>query len=190
MSFKILSNSGEPRLLSAMKSTDAAFLGEDIDFVDSDGHRYSAYFDTTNVIFNDGSADRVGRWLQGSVATVIQKTRRLAVGFRFTFMDHGSGPQRLHALWSFDGSVQEAIAGWKLAGFSLSIPDRAWNRNHPESVHLRTRGAICTGADSSHVTIPVTQTGGNTTGEIHVGEFNPLTGFGVGFLLHHLERWM
>ena len=191
MSFEIFANSDEPRLLSTMQSTaDATLSGGDGDFVDSDGRRYSAYFDGINVIFNDGATDRIGHWLQGSAATVIQKTRLLPDAFRFTFMDHGSRPQRLHALWSLDGSVQEAIVSWKMAGFSVSIPDRTWNRNHPASIHLRTRGARCTGADSSHVTIPVTQTGSNTTGEIHVGEFNPLTGFGVGFLLHHLEGWM
>ena len=191
MSFEILSNAGEPRLLRAMDSiADTVLLGDHSDFVDCDGHRYVAFFDGSNVIFNDGSGDRVGRWLLGSVATVIQKTRRLPGGFCFTFMDHGCGPQRLHALWTLHGSVQEAIASWKMAGFSVSIPDRTWNRNHPASIHLRTRGARCTGADSSHVTIPAIQTGSNTTGTIHVGEFNPLTGFGVGFLLHHLEGWM
>ena len=195
MSFEILSNSGERRLLrckdSLVRSTpsnaDADLIA---DFIDDDGGSYSAFFDGNRVIFNDGSADFVGRWLQGSAATVVHKTRRLREGFRFTFMDHGPRPQRLHALWNFVGPVQEAIAAWKLAGFSVSIPDRAWNRNHPASVHLRTPGAFVTGTDSSHVTIPVAQTGSDTTGEIHVGEFNPLTGFGIGFLLHHLENWM
>jgi hypothetical protein len=86
--------------------------------------------------------------------------------------------------------LSQAIAAWKQAGFTVSIPDRAWNRNHPASVHLRSQGARLTGADSSHVTIAIDQTGDTTRGEIHVGEFNPLTGFGVGFVLHHLERWM
>jgi hypothetical protein len=105
-------------------------------------------------------------------------------------MDHGPHPQRLHALWNFQGSVQQAIAAWKQAGFAVSIPDRSWNRNHPASVHLRNRGAALTGADSSHVTIPLIQEGDKTTGAIHVGDFNPLVGFGIGFVLHHLERWM
>jgi hypothetical protein len=191
MSFEILSNSGASRLLSAVDSfVHSTSSGTDESFVDDDGHHYSAFFDGSNVIFSDGSAEFIGRWRQGSAATVIRNTRRLPGGFHFTFMDHGPRPQRLHALWSFDGSVPQAIAAWKQAGFSVSIPDRAWNRNHPASVHLRNRGAFLTGADSSHATIPLAQAGGETTGEIHVGEFNPLTGFGIGFVLHHLEIWM
>lgn len=191
MSFEILSNSGERRLLSAAESL--AYLtplGTNEFFADDDGHRYSAFFDSGNVVFNNGSADFIGRWLQGSAATVIRNTRRLPGGFHFTFMDHGPHPQRLHAVWRFDGSVPQAIAAWKMAGFSVSITDRTWNRNHPASIHLRNRGALLTGADSAHVTVPVAQSGSETTGEIHVGEFNPLTGFGIGFVLHHLERWM
>ncbi len=191
MSFEIASNSGQRRLLrpqdlpvhSTPSYVDAVFL-------DDDGHRYSAFFDGTHMIFNDGSVDVIGRWLQGSDATVIRQTRRLCQGFQFTFFDHGPRPQRLHALWSFQGDLQQAITAWKQAGFSVSIPDRAWNRNHPASVHLRNRGTRFTGADSSHVTIPVGQDDSETRGEIHVGEFNPLTGFGIGFVLHHLERWM
>jgi hypothetical protein len=191
MSFEIVSNSGQRRLLrpqhSLVRSTPS---NADAAFIDDEGHRYSAFFDGSHVLFSDSSVDFIGRWLQGSAATVICQTQRLCEGFQFTFMDHGPRPQRLHALWSFQGPVQQAITGWKQAGFSVSIPDRAWNRNHPASVHLRTGGAFCTGADSSHVTIPLVQTGGETIGEIHVGEFNPFTGFGIGFLLHHLERWM
>lgn len=190
MSFEIVSNSGQrlplrPQDLpvqSAPPSMDAIFR-------DENGHRYSAVFDGSHVIFNDGSADFIGRWVQGSAATVIRQTRRLHEGFQFTFFDHGPPPQRLHALWTFQGTVPQAISAWKQAGFSVSIPDRAWNRNHPASIHLRNKGARFTGADSSHVTIPLDQTGSETRGEIHVGEFNPLTGFGIGFVLHHLERW-
>lgn len=116
------------------------------------------------MFFNDGSADFIGRWLQDSAATVICQTQRLCEGFQFTFLDHGPRPQRLHALWSFQGPVPQAIEAWKQAGFSVSIPDRAWNRNHPASVHLRNRGARFTGADSSHVTIPVDQDGNETRG--------------------------
>jgi hypothetical protein len=194
MSFEILSNSGERRLLSAMDSSaHSTSVGTDESFMDDDGRRYEAFFDGSHVVFNDGSAEFIGRWRLGSAATVIRNTRRLPGGFRFTFMDHGPRPQRLHALWSFNGAVPQAIAAWKLAGFSVSIPDRAWNRNHPASVHLRNRGAFLTGADSSHATIPLfqlAQVGSETTGEIHVGEFNPLTGFGIGFILHRLEAWM
>ena len=191
MSFEILSISGEPRLLSAVNfpahptPSDADQYAQS--FVDDQGHRYSAFFDGRNVIFNDGAADFIGRWLLGTSATVIQRTGRLPDVFTFTFMDHGPGPQRLHAVWTFPGSVEEAIAGWKLAGFSVSNVDRHWNRNHLPSIHLRTRGAFGTGAESSHVLLPVAQTESHTTGHIHVGEFNPLTGFGIGFILHHLE---
>ncbi|HZC43909.1 MAG TPA: hypothetical protein VE195_07025 [Acidobacteriaceae bacterium] len=191
MSFEIVSNSGQRRLLepqdSFIHSTQSSVAAI---FLDQDGHRYSAFFDGSYVIFNEGSADFIGRWLQGSAATVIMQTRGLPEGFQFTFMDHGPRPQRLHALWSFQGPMQQAISAWKQAGFSVSVPDRAWNRNHPVSAHLRNRGAALTGADSSHVTIPFTQTGRETRGEIHVGEFNPLTGLGLGFLLHQLERWL
>lgn len=191
MSFEIVSNSRQRRLLRPQDSSvRTKSPNADTVFLDGDGHPYSAFFDGTHVIFSDGSVDFIGRWLQGSAATVICQTRRLCEGFQFTFMDHGPRPQRLHALWNFQGPVQQAITAWKHAGFSVSIPDRAWNRNHPASVHLRTRGTRFTGADSSHVTIPADQDGSETRGEIHVGEFNPLTGFGIGFVLHHLERWM
>lgn len=191
MSFEIVSNSGRRRLLRPQDLlVQPTSSNTDTVFLDDDGHRYSPSFDGSHVAFNDGSADFIGRWMQGSDATVIRQTRRLREGFQFTFMDHGPPPQRLHALWTFHGPVQQAITAWKQAGFSVSIPDRAWNRNHPASMHLRNRGARFTGADSSHATIPLAQTGSETRGEIHVGEFNPLTGFGIGFLLHHLERWM
>jgi len=190
MSFEIVSNSGQLRVMPGPQDSfaDSTPSNADVVFFDDDGHRYSAFFDGSHVFFNDGSADFIGRWLQDSAATVICQTQRLCEGFQFTFLDHGPRPQRLHALWSFQGPVPQAIEAWKQAGFSVSIPDRAWNRNHPASVHLRNRGARFTGADSSHVTIPVDQDGYETRGEIHVGEFNPLTGFGIGFVLHHLER--
>ena len=190
MSFEIVSNSGQRLLLRPLNSSAHSTTSNvDADVIDDDGRCYSGFFDGSHVVFSDGPAEFIGRWVQGSAATVIRNTRQLPEGFQFTFMDHGPRPQRLHALWSFRGSVTQAIDGWKLAGFSISIPDRAWNRNHPASVHLRTRGKRLTGADSSHVTIPLAQTGNDTNGEIHVGEFNPLTGFGIGFLLHHLEPW-
>jgi hypothetical protein len=191
MSFEIVSNSGQRLLLRPQDSSvQSTPRNTHSIFLDGNGHPYSASFDGSHVTFNDGSADFLGRWILGSEATVIRQTRRLQHGFQFTFMDHGPRPQRLHALWGFDGPLSQAIAVWKQAGFSVSIPDRAWNRNHPASVHLRNSGAAFTGADSSHVTIAIDQTGDKTKGEIHVGEFNPLTGFGIGFVLHHLERWM
>ena len=191
MSFEIVSISGQRLLLRPQDSSvQSTPLNTHAIFLDDNGRPYSASFDGSHVIFNDGSANFVGRWILGSAATVIRQTRRMQQGFQFTFMDHGPRPQRLHALWSFEGPLSQAITAWKQAGFSVSIPDRAWNRNHPTSVHLRNRGAAFTGADSSHVTIAIDQTGDTTKGEIHVGEFNPLTGFGIGFVLHHLERWM
>jgi hypothetical protein len=191
MSFEIVSNSGQPCLLRPQDSLVHSTPSDaDVVFLDDHGQRYSAFFDGSHVLFSDGTADFFGRWVQGSAATVIRQTRRLHEGFQFIFMDHGPRPQRLHALWSFQGSAEQAVTAWKQAGFSVSIPDRAWNRNHAASVHLRTGGACFTGADSSHVTIPLSQTDGETRGEIHVGEFNPLTGFGIGFVLHHLERWL
>ena len=191
MSFEIVSNSGQPQLLQPEAiSGHSTPSNEDSVFFDDSGRRYSAYFDGSHVIFNDGTADFAGRWIPGSAATIVRQTRRLCEGFQFTFMDHGPHPQRLHALWNFQGPVPQAIAAWKQAGFSVSLPDRAWNRNHPASVHLRNRGAALTGADSSHVTIPLIQKDDKTNGEIHIGEFNPLVGFGIGFVLHHLERWM
>lgn len=191
MSFEIPLKSGGARLLRAAGPSSA---GMDCNrrelFVDSDGCRYSAAFDGKNVIFNNGTAEFKGRWLQGTSATIIESSRYLAEGFTFNFVDHGPTPQRLHAVWTFQGSVEEAVAGWKQANFSVSNVDRRVNRNHPASLHLRTRGAMGTGTDSSHVTIPLLQAERCISGEIHIGEFNPLTGFGLGFLLHHLERWM
>jgi hypothetical protein len=191
MSFEILTISGETRMLRHEDITaQPALSNAHPDFVDACGHRYSGSFDGKNVTFNDGAVDWVGGWVQGTSATIIRNTKLLPDGFTFTFMDHGPGPQRLHAVWTFKGSVEEVIAGWRLAGFSLSRADRTWNRNHPASTHLRTKGGSLTGADSSHAIIPVVQTEMYTTGEIHVGEFNPLTGFGIGFVLHQLEDWI
>jgi hypothetical protein len=185
MSFEIAST-GETRLLRAVAS--AEIPGE---FADDAGRLYSARFDGCHVMFEDGTTSYVGRWLQGTAATVIPSGAGLGDRFTFTFMDHGLRPQRLHALWSFDGTTSEAIASWQAAGFSVSRVDRILNRNHPAAIHLRTRGAFPTGADSSHAIIPIEQTGNSTNGDIHVGEFNPLTGLGVGFVLHHLvEGWI
>lgn len=184
MSFEIASITGETRLLH---SVDGGTPGE---FVDGYGRRYAARFDGNNVMFDDDAKPYIGQWLQGTAATVIPSGGRLGGGFIVTFMDHGPRPQRLHALWTFDGAVVEAIARWKAAGFFVSRADRYLNRNRQEAVHLRTWGAFPTGADSSHVVIPVAQAEGEARGDIHVGEFNPLTGFGVGFVLHQLEGWM
>jgi hypothetical protein len=154
------------------------------------GDQYFGLFDGSHVIFRVGAANFIGHWIQGTDATEISGGERLSVDFKFTFMDHGPRPQRLHALWEFDGPVEQAINSWEAAGFSLSGADRQWNRNHPAAIHLRTRGKFATGADSSHVVIPLEQSGATTRGDIHVGEFNPLTGFGLGFALHHLEPCM
>lgn len=191
MSFEILSNSGQLLLLHPQDSSAQSTASDESSvFFDENGCRYTAFFNGSHVIFNDGSMDFIGKWQQGSAPTVLSQTRHLCQGFQFTFMDHGRRPQRLHALWNFQGSVQQAITAWKQAGFAVSIPERTWNRNHPASVHLRNPGALLTGADSSHVTIPLVQQCNKATGAIHVGEFNPFAGFGIGFVLHHLERWM
>jgi hypothetical protein len=184
MSFEIASSTGETRLLRAVDDGMAA------EFIDDDGRRYGAGFDGSSVTFVDGSMSHAGRWLQGTAATVIPSGGSLGDGFTFTFMDHGPRPQRLHALWTFEGTISEAIASWKAAGFSVSSLDRTLNRNHAAAVHLRTRGAFLTGADSSHVIILPASAEGGTRGNIHVGEFNPLAGFGVGFVLHQLEGWI
>ena len=177
------------RLATACRVVVPDLLPEDNEeFLDPEGQSYAGCFDGRNVIFSGLAADYVGQWVQGTQATVIRSGRRLPRGFTFIFMDHGKPPQRLHAKWEFDGPLREAIQGWKQANFSVSRVDRQFNREHPEaSIHLRTRGAWVTGADSSHVIIPSGQTGQRMTGDIHVGEFNPLTGFGIGFMLHQLE---
>lgn len=165
--------------------------GADGMFFDQRGHLYSGCFDGRNVFFSSRDADSVdfiGQWMQGTPATMVRGGRQVSSRFLFTFMDHGEPPQRLHALWEFDGPLDDAIESWKLANFSISVGDRHFNRKHPaSSIHLRTRGARVTGADSSHVVIPLDQTGKHTTGNIHVGEFNPMTGCGIGFVLHLLE---
>jgi hypothetical protein len=179
MSFEKSSIDGEMRLLQSAKAE-----------FDRAGRRYSGFFDGSHVIFRADASKFTGRWIQGSDRTEIPGGGRLASAFAFTFMDHGPRPQRLHAIWNFDGPVDQAIAGWEAAGFSVSRKDQRWNRNHPSAIHLRTRGEFATGADSSHVVLPLGQSGTMTHGDIHVGEFNPLTGFGVGFALHQMESWM
>lgn len=191
MSFEIRTTSGESR--HPLSATNSRLTGDrpecDENFVDESGCTYLGFFDGSNVIFRSGSTDYVGRWLQGTAATVIRHTQLLPDGFIFNFMDHGNFPQRLHAVWEFGGSLQKVLEAWKLAGFSVSNIDRHFNQNHSRSsTHLRTKGAFITGADSSHVVIPPTRAeASSTSGEIHVGEFNPCTGFGIGFLLHRLE---
>lgn len=193
MSFEILSIAGETLALTAVNLLNPpTFPGEFSlkPFIDPHGRCYSATFNGSQVIFNDGAHDSIGQWLLGSSATVIRNSKGPLQGFTFTFMDHGPRPQTLHAIWSFPGSVEQAIAAWESAGFSLSPIDRWINRNHPRASHLRTKGAFGTGAGSSHVVVPLGQPPHHTTGDIHVGEFNPLTGCGIGFVLHQFERWM
>jgi hypothetical protein len=178
MAFEI--NRGEERVVRLM--------GGDLDFADAIGRRYTGYFDGRHVVFHDGENSFAGRWLQGSSATSVQGGGDLPAELAFAFMDHGPAPQRLHALWEFGGSPDEAIEKWCRAGFRVSVVDRYLNRNHPRfSNHLRTRGRSITGADSSHVVIFPDARGDRVAGEIHVGEFNPLTGLGIGFVLHQLE---
>lgn len=187
MSFEIQCTSRQsPLLLHPVTQAEAAAKS---DFVDKHGRFYSGHFNGRDVIFCDGESEYIGRWLQGTSATSICQSRCLSGRFSFTFMDHGCTPQRLHAWWQFDGRMDDAIEQWKNAGFFISNVDRRINRNYPKSsIHMRTRGVSITGADSSHVIIPPTQIQLGTHGEIHVGEFNPFTGWGVGFLLHQMER--
>jgi hypothetical protein len=159
-------------------------------FVDDTDCRYSGFFDGGHVVFRSGDVEFVGRWIQGTKAVSVSGGGRLSAEFELTFMDHGPRPQRLHAVWKFAGPLEQAIAGWERAGFTISRADRRWNRNHPAAIHLRTRGNFASGADSSHVIIPTAQSGTTTRGDVHVGEFNPLTGFGLGFALHQLEPWI
>jgi hypothetical protein len=180
MSFEIYSIDGETHRLRPV----------DAQFVDARGRHYCGFFDGSHVVFGAGDASFIGHWIQGTDATEISGGGRLMPELHFTFMDHGPPPQRLHAVWNFNGAVDEAIAVWKSAGFSVSHTDRRWNRNHPDAIHLRTCGTFVTGADSAHVIIPTTQSDSTTRGDIHVGEFNPLTGFGIGFALHQLEPWI
>jgi hypothetical protein len=183
MSFSILNANGD-RCLLAAATTDV--LPEM--FHVPEGQTYSAVFDGQHVVFCRDAEEIVGEWVQGTSATLISRTRKLSSGFAFTFYDHGPAPQRLHALWSFHGPLEEAVAGWRQADFALSRWEGRFNRNHPAAIHLRTRGSFWTGADSAHVTVPLGQKRPEeTSGQIHVGEFNPWTGWGLGFLLHHLE---
>ncbi len=160
------------------------------DFIDLSGIHYSGAFDGKNIVFRCGDTEYIARWMQGTAATAVRGNELILPGFIFIFMDHGRPPQRLHAQWTFNGPVVQAIRLWQLAGFSISYADRYINRNHVlASVHLRTKGSFATGADSSHAIVYCNAAGATSSGEIHVGEFNPMTGFGVGFLLHLTERW-
>lgn len=157
-------------------------------YYDADGRCYQASFDGNCVAFRDSTEEYGSRWIQGTPAVSIRSGKDLPGGFIFTFMDHGASPQRLHALWTFEGPLETAVACWLQAGFYRSRIDWHFNRKHPEaSLHLRTRGNWLTGGNSSHVIIPGVQNGNRTAGNIHVGEFNPFTGFGIGFMLHQLE---
>jgi hypothetical protein len=171
MAFEI--NRGDGRVVRLM--------GGDLDFSDDSGRRYTGYFDGRHVVFHDGENSFSGRWLPGSSATSLPSGGDLPAELAFAFMDHGPAPQRLHALWEFAGLRDQAIERWCRAGFRLSVVDRYLNPNHPRtSTHLRTKGR-------SIVVIFSDIRGDRVTGEVHVGEFNPLTGFGIGFVLHQLE---
>lgn len=187
MAFSITTATGEERLLSACTDNSA---DESNGFQDAAGRRYNAFFNGEDVIFAAGGERFRGRWRLGTESCRIQRTERLPAGFNFLFFDHGPSPQRLHALWSFAGTVDQALTAWQQAGFNLSRADGFWNRRHEAaSLHLRTRGHRWTGADSAHVVLPQQQLASQTTGNLHVGEFNPLIGWGIGFFLHQLERW-
>lgn len=179
MSFSIPTATGGSEVLAA--------AGAD-QFADAAGRLYNAAFDGSRVIFSCDQENFPGQWVLGTPPVSISRTRVLLPGFTLTFYDHGPAPQRLHALWHFQGTLDVAVAAWRQAGYMPSQWESRFSRNHPAAIHLRTRGARWTGADSAHVTIPLEQPSmSETCGQIHVGEFNPWIGWGIGLLLHCFE---
>lgn len=153
--------------------------------VDATGRCYSAFFDGqyVRILIRETEAIQA-RWVLGSAPVRIRGGGLLDPRFLFTFFDYGPTAQRLNALWEFAGSDQEAVTAFVAAGFSRSRHD-ARLRGDSAGIHLRTRGTQLTGSDSAHAILHENQKDG--TGEIHVGEHNPLRGFGIGFLLHQWE---
>ena len=188
MSFEILRSTGGCGVWIPVTPAPVSTVHPSSNFCDADGRWYQATFDGDCVVFRDATEEYDSRWIQGTAAVTMASGRGLPGGFIFTFMDHGKSPQRLHALWRFDGSLQETVECWLRAGFYRYRMDWHFNRRHPDaSIHLRTRGNWLTGGNSAHVIISGAQTGNHTVGNIHVGEFNPFTGFGIGFILHQME---
>jgi len=162
---------------------------------DQHGNRYTGTFDGRQVVFRGADGlECNGAWILGSVeVTGIVGGEGLGEGFRFTFLDHGKGNQRLNARFSFAGSSEDAIATMLRAGYRVSRWDNRFNRQHQAPaggslVHLRSRGHWLAGADSGHAILTVFPGDEHSvSGEVHVGEHNPTTGMGVGFLLHQAE---
>ncbi|GGG98702.1 hypothetical protein [Silvibacterium dinghuense] len=163
--------------------------------IDREGHRYSGLFDGEYVVFADANGNRLrGAWILGSGETKgIAGGGELDCRFQFTFKDHGAGNQRLNAGFTFAGTVGEAVAAFRRAGYFMSRLDNRFNREHAppaggELLHLRSRGRWLTGADSGHAILEVhPEIATPVSGQIHVGEHNPTRGMGVGFLLHQWE---
>jgi hypothetical protein len=170
--------------------------GDDLSILtDQHGETYTAVFDGSNVVLTTASGhDRIARWLPGSMKIAdVPGGGALSPRFTFTFYDHGGGNQRLHATWTFAGTTEEAIAAFERAGYATSALDHKHNRKHSAAgrtlIHMRSRGSMLTGADSGHAILYLDLQGDppRTCGEVHVGEHNPTTGLGLGFLLHRWE---
>lgn len=161
--------------------------------IDKHGSPYTATFDGKHVIITDRDGKKFrARWkLDGGELRDIPGTGALR-RFRFTFFDYGHGNQRLHSLWTFNGSSADAIDALKSAGYSPAVWDNRFNRSSEASrdvplFHMRSRGKLLTGADSGHAILHLdrNQKSTETRGELHVGEHNPL--HPIGFFLHQLE---
>ncbi|SEG18650.1 hypothetical protein SAMN05421819_2108 [Bryocella elongata] len=175
------------------------FVSNDADghLVDQSGRRYAGTFDGRQVVFR--SADGLpceGAWVLGSgEVTGISGGGDLSERFHFTFLDHGRGNQRLNARFRFEGKTEEAIAAFLGAGYCVSRWDNRFNKQHQAPaggflVHLRSRGHWLTGADSGHAILTMFPgERSSVSGEVHVGEHNPTTGMGIGFLLHLAETY-
>lgn len=155
--------------------------------LDEQGRRYTGLFDGHNVHLNElgnVSASHVATWILGTKPVRIPGGLPLDPQFLFTFFDHGRTEQRLNALWEFSGEHDNAVTAITAAGFARSQFDV---RDKNGRVHLRSAGVRFTGRDSAHAIVYADALAEQTLGEIHVGEHNPLRGFGIGFLLHQWE---
>lgn len=155
--------------------------------LDEHGRSYTGWFDGHAVWLSESgtmSVPLVAAWILGTGPVRIAGGPPLDGRFEFTFFDHGRTEQRLNALWEFRGETEEAVAALRAAGFA---PSRFKKGNGGGRVHLRSAGVRFTSRDSAHAIVYQDVFAGKTRGEIHVGEHNPLRGFGIGFLLHQWE---
>jgi len=171
----------------------AVSAGESGALADKGGLTYAATFDGKDVIMTDNNGNRFpARWkLDGSEVRDIPGSGVLQ-RFRFTFFDYGSGNQRLHSLWSFNGSSADAVDALKQAGYFPARWDNRFNRSSEGApniplFHMRSRGGFLTGADSGHAILHLdgNRESTQTRGELHVGEHNPV--HPIGFFLHQRE---